>query len=419
MSYTYEQRKRPFGASKTPPLAGRSTQGPDTAALMAGQARPTAAQKGRSFDLDAAMQARMANTFGDLSAVRNYTPPEKSQAPAPTGPYTGPVTHAISDASPSPSVAGPMQAKREDSGSKSAAPPKPKKKSAPKKKKVTPVMASYRDLEDVKDYDRETDRLSLYDGGGDALREDEDADWVSPEMMRSYQARNDQKVGELSRIAAGLLADEGMAGQARDKIKKEQYQKYYAEEQKKGNKFAHDDAIRKAKDYYNANKPKLKKTVSKEDDDWYWKTANHASRDLIQAVKQKRLQAARKLVAYRDNMQKMYGGDEEKKLDFESAYTQQAREFGIYDRLMNDMSMSPDFVEMMREDNRNPAPVNEEDIKVTGRAAKLTGSFRDTNPFVETEEGKTKLPVFQELQNQAYISMYNAGREKKKKKKKT
>ena len=44
--------------------------------------------------------------------MRNYTPPEKSQAAIPTGPYTGPVTHAISDASPSPSVAGPMQAKR-------------------------------------------------------------------------------------------------------------------------------------------------------------------------------------------------------------------------------------------------------------------------------------------------------------------
>lgn len=65
------------------------------------------------MDLDAIMQARMASTFGDLSAVRNYTPPALTQAPLQTGPYTGPVTHALSGASPSPSAAGPMQAKKE------------------------------------------------------------------------------------------------------------------------------------------------------------------------------------------------------------------------------------------------------------------------------------------------------------------
>ena len=39
---------------------------------MTGAARPTAAQKGRSIDLDAAIKAKMEHAFGDLSAVKFY-----------------------------------------------------------------------------------------------------------------------------------------------------------------------------------------------------------------------------------------------------------------------------------------------------------------------------------------------------------
>ncbi len=110
MSYTYEQRKRPQGRENTAP---ERTTAPGTGhnALMPGPAIP---QSGPSFDLDGAMQARMKSTFGDLSAVRDYTPPVREQAPLQTGPYTGPVTHAVSGASPSPSAAGPMQAKKDN-----------------------------------------------------------------------------------------------------------------------------------------------------------------------------------------------------------------------------------------------------------------------------------------------------------------
>ena len=113
MSYVYDQRKRPQGQQNTEPER-TAAPGPGMDALMNGTARPTAARKGQPFDLDAAMKAKMENAFGDLSAVRNYTPPAQTQAPLQTGPYTGPVTHALSDASPSPSAAGPMQAKRRD-----------------------------------------------------------------------------------------------------------------------------------------------------------------------------------------------------------------------------------------------------------------------------------------------------------------
>ena len=50
--------------------------GPGMEALIAGTARPSAAQKGQSFDLDAAIKSKMENAFGDLSDVKFY----KSQA---------------------------------------------------------------------------------------------------------------------------------------------------------------------------------------------------------------------------------------------------------------------------------------------------------------------------------------------------
>ena len=80
MSYTYDQRKRPRGPQN---IAQEHTAapGPGMDALMTGRARPTAAQKGQRLDLDAAMKAKMENAFGDLSAVRDYTPPLREQAP--------------------------------------------------------------------------------------------------------------------------------------------------------------------------------------------------------------------------------------------------------------------------------------------------------------------------------------------------
>ena len=119
MSYVYDQRKRPQDPRNTEPKR-TAAPGPGMDALISGTARPAAARKGRSFDLDAAMQARMANTFGDLSAVRNCTHPAQTKEPVDTGPYTGPVTHAISGASPSPAAAGVMQAKRSYRESKSS-----------------------------------------------------------------------------------------------------------------------------------------------------------------------------------------------------------------------------------------------------------------------------------------------------------
>ena len=81
MGYTYDQRKRPQG-QKEPAAERTAAPGPDFSALMNGTARPTAAQKGRSFDLDAAMKARMEHAFGDLSNLKLYESPAVGQAGA-------------------------------------------------------------------------------------------------------------------------------------------------------------------------------------------------------------------------------------------------------------------------------------------------------------------------------------------------
>ena len=110
MGNMYEQRNRPPTKDNAPPQVDTAYNNVDKAPQIPNRAMPAATL---SFDLGAAMQDRMARTFGDLSAVKNYTPPVREHAPPQTVLYTGPVTHAISSASPSPSVAGPMQAKKE------------------------------------------------------------------------------------------------------------------------------------------------------------------------------------------------------------------------------------------------------------------------------------------------------------------
>ena len=81
MSHIYDQRKRPQKQSESEPER-TAAPGPDFSALMTGAALPSAAQKGRSIDLDAAIKAKMEHAFGDLSAVKFYESPAVGQAGA-------------------------------------------------------------------------------------------------------------------------------------------------------------------------------------------------------------------------------------------------------------------------------------------------------------------------------------------------
>ena len=110
MSYLYTSRKREDTASDR---GSKRNIAPDHArSVFPGRQAIAGDPEGQSRRLDAAMRERMSRTFGDLSAVREWRPPVRETAPVPTEPYTGPVTHTLSDAAPSPAAAGPMQAMR-------------------------------------------------------------------------------------------------------------------------------------------------------------------------------------------------------------------------------------------------------------------------------------------------------------------
>ena len=146
LSFIYQDRKRPREHDKAE--AERSeTSAPYRSALSSGQAAPPPGQKDGGFDLEAAMKAKMERAFGDLSAVKLYQSEsaagigagamsgrEDALASAGGQPYTGPVTHALSSAAPSPSAAGPMQARRGDSKPQSVQPAPPTAVPAPKSK---------------------------------------------------------------------------------------------------------------------------------------------------------------------------------------------------------------------------------------------------------------------------------------------
>lgn len=125
MLSVYQERKLPK-EQKDAAAERTEASGPARSALSAGQATPPSARNGGSFDLEAAMKAKMERSFGDLSAVKQYRSAHTDKIGAGPGadlkggvqaagdqPYTGPVTHAISSDAPSPSAAGPMQAKKD------------------------------------------------------------------------------------------------------------------------------------------------------------------------------------------------------------------------------------------------------------------------------------------------------------------
>ncbi len=438
MGYTYEQRKRPHGPQNTAPER-TNAPGPGHNALMPGTA---ATQNGPSFDLDGAMQARMTDTFGDLSAVRNYTPPEKSQAPVPTGPYTGPVTHAISNASPSPSVAGPMQAKRRDADAKGAKalrkagrrineryalPSYPGYKSLnpqvweerthtpgfsrhfgkrPERFKVR-KKSSYLAYENAQQYSNGNNLTRLHEKPEDdlLLREDEDSNVVSKKMLKSYQRENNAALDRMFHIRAGLLAESnhnrGPSTATKDRKRKE-FKKEAIEKGLKGysiEEYADD----KLDEYVKKNKPKKPlQIVSKEDRDWYdFMTSYGMNEDLLNAIYDKTVQTGKALVDYRKNLGKQNPNTPSNKLDFISAYSDQAREFSLYRDIRSDVNTDANSsMENHIEKLKQRKDYYENKPTVDAAEALYGAGDSSNNDFVNSEEGQSMLPAFEKKTTQ-------------------
>lgn len=325
MSYTYAQRKRPQGQTQAPP-AQTAAEGPVSAPL-----RADTAGAGNADGLASAMQERMTNTFGDLSAVKSYRPPSK-EASAPPAPYAGPIDHAVSAAGPSPAVAGPMQAFR-GWGKKSK--PKP----APKLRKVTKTK----------------------------------------EEIASEQA------DRMFRVGAGVLGDARDVALSKEQIMDSVLPAYLEEEKQKGGKDYARRAKRRAEQYYRAHTPKRKSITSSKDKKWYNNITNNASLDLIRELSVRRKQAALDLNEYREGQGLERPGEDKHKLDFESAYSDQGRKLGIYDYILGDMTNAP-AMETYMEQNPADEESEEDQIKVEN-AFSLLGSGNG-GKYAGTEEGK-------------------------------
>lgn len=425
MSYAYDQRKRPQSPQNTEPER-TAAPGPSMDALMNGTARPAAARKGQSFGLDAAMQARMANTFGDLSAVRDYTHPAKTQESAQTGPYTGPVTHALSSAGPSPSAAGPMQAKRDGQAPQNMAQsvdiqgpavpqfPSPndiaalrrKKQGAPSADLIGPQIsaADMNRLREIRPQNimNEPPRPEHAAGSG------------SPKKQRS---RTDKTADKLFQIGAGVLAGEEKDRIEYKKIFDEVKPVYYQQEINSGKNALEAEDIAENMAHLLAYKEgkKLKYAdLSKKDKKLLDHASENANFELILNLHERRNQAARNLIAYRENLEKQFPGEDKDKLDFETSLSNEARSMAIYDRLFLELDEAPgmlEYHETMRQTERK------EDQKLAEKAFKLSSQNIDKiegSKYAKSEEGQARLQQNKEKNIEIFLDMYKNGGKKKK-----
>ena len=80
MNVTYQQRRHPAATNRQ--ISQPDPRGHVDDGWMNGSAQPTAAQKGRPINLDAAIKVKMENAFGDLSGVKLYESPAVGEAGA-------------------------------------------------------------------------------------------------------------------------------------------------------------------------------------------------------------------------------------------------------------------------------------------------------------------------------------------------
>ena len=377
---------------------------------MNGTARPTAAQKGYAFDLDAAMKAKMENAFGDLSAVKFY----KSQAVADAGAeaiaqgneiafapgktefttragqerlghelshvmsqrsgqvrgsgflnspslearadregamaaagqqvYAGPVTHAISDSSPSPSVAGAMQAKRSGNDEKQQAPAV-----APSQDIQAPSFAPLKSF--------------------------------SPKEMEEIRAAKrrkqiSQNVDRLYSIQAALMG--GKEGEAH---------------------------------------------VSEDDMAWYEDMKMNADKDTFKEIHHRYLQSARELVDYRDALQE----PDKDKRDYEASWSDPALNIDIYNSIATLMNESPgaDQFQMELQEKEMERMAKGEALSKDALIDQEAGVIRDANDpenlsnkkrarYIKTEAGRKDYALRAPGRTKRYLELALAKKQKKK-----
>ena len=394
------------------------------------------------------MQERMTNTFGDLSAVRGYVPPARETAPVSAAPYTGQVTHTLSDAAPSP-AAGPMQAKRRDADARGA---KALQRSGrrlneqyalpsyPGYKNLNPRIweerthtpgfsryfgkkpqtfkvrkkASYMDFENITEYDKGVRLTRLHNKPMEAepdLREDEDADIVSEEMLKAFQKENNATLDRMYHIRAGMSAEYDMNRGPSVAMKDQKTAELRKEAAKKGltGNAAEDYVDDMLDEYVKENKPKKPhQLVTKEDRDWYeYMTSYGMNEDLLNAIHDKTVQSGKALVDYRKDLGAQNPNTSSDKLDFITAYSGQSRDFALYRDMMSDVNSDANpslrnHIEKLKTSKRFLE--NEPMLDFADRL--FRPGVESNNSFVKSEEGQAMLPVYEKMDTAANRALY-------------
>ena len=360
--------------------------------------RTAALPNGPSFNLDAAMRERMTSTFGDLSAVKSYTPPVREQAPAPTGPYTGPVTHAVSEASPSPSVAGPMQAKRRDEDA--------------------------RNVKDLQEAGLDRDDTYALPGseGYSELSEDEwetkthTPNWFSQKVLgkqeQTFKVRRrtetEKQADRLFRVGAGVFSDSERETLSAEEIIDRVMPGYLEEEQKKGEKAPEKKARDRAKEYARKNKPK--NIISPKDLKWYNSITENPSTDLIHELVKRRTNAA--IGVYKERQKLGTGGlgENPHKLDVDASYSKQGHKMDVYDRILR--GMTNDAMEEYQE-NSPSLELSEDEEQMADEGYTLLGTKRG-GQYTRTPEGTQYEHQLRKQRVEALDAIYHGPKKKKK-----
>ena len=389
MSHIYDQRKRPQGPQSAPPEP-TTAPGPSMDALMAGTARPTAEQKGRPIDLDAAMKAKMEHAFGDLSNLKLYesravgeagaeaiaqgneiafapgmanfstrsgqerlghelshvmsqrseavrgagflansaleaqADREGAMAAAGEQVYTGPVTHALSDASPSPSVAGPMQAKRRDE-----------------------------DAQAVKEMQEQGDTQNW----SYALKGSEGYDDLNPEEWEEKTHR------------PGFSKLWGKKDQT-FKVRKMTPEKRQASEDA--------DNLFSIFNGMNYVDPETKGALTNDNqEDWYVQTTQHPTIELMREIGKRKDKAAKKMVSQRDKIAKKNKRFSKSRANYETAFTDAGIDYDSYQQIFGALTSNASYEDLNQQiiEEMDSAPEKTKDTRLQANEIMRSSPF--------------------------------------------
>ena len=351
MSYRYDQRRRPQ-RQNSKESERTAAPGPGMEALMSGRAAPSAAQKGRSFDLDAAMKAKMENAFGDLSAVKFYESRAVGEAGAEAIARGNEIAFAPGMADFS-TKAGQERLGHELSHVMS------QRSGAVRGSGFlnSPALEARADREGA----MAAAGQQVYTGPvAHALSDAGPSAMVSGAIQAKRQTEEEKTADRLMEIKAGLLSDED--------------------------------------------------SVTKDDKGFYDYHTMNVNLGVVQALSRGKRKNEKEMLAARKSMQ----GENENQLDMRASLGKDSTEASIRDAVLLAMQMNLDSLDDQDQVMNAYKPQTEEEMETAARATKLMddGASNIKNPYYQTEEGKAEFKKLHAEKAEYMRTMYKKAKKK-------